>query len=365
MMNTTTERKTSPCRILSIQSHVVCGYVGNKAAVFPLQLLKHHVDVINCVQYTSMYIHEGEKMGASSLKKILDTLPLAQVTPGEDDFPGPLKEDAILDPFAPIDHKYLLSGYIGSADCLSELINFVRNQKQAKRSSDQQFMWFCDPVMGDNGKLYVPEEVMQIYKTNVVPLADIITPNQYELQWLCDSNVNSLHDAIKCCRDLHARGPRIVVVTSMAFPQSVQENGAHNGTEHGIQNGEQQQSGNHIACKGHAVNDSFPNQLTLLASERTEDGDRQFTIQFPKLDIYLGGTGDLMASMILDGLDKYEGQLDVACERALGILQVRHRLYNKHLVSLVSVFHLFDLCFGRELSKRQLSIKMRSGMKLT
>lgn len=285
-----------PCRILSIQSHVVRGYVGNKAAVFPLQFLGHHVDHINSVQFTSMYIHEGERLSGQSLRLMLDTLPLAQRTPAPEDHPGPLKDESLIDLTLPVDHRFLLTGYVGSATFLQEICRFVKNQKKIRQNlpNGGTFEWVCDPVMGDNGKPYVPEQVISMYKENVVPLADVVTPNQYELEWLCDHPVKSLGDAIKCCDLLHQRGPKIVVVTSIALPHDSDRS-------------------NGLASP----------ELILLASERVSNGDlRKFVIRFRQLDVYLGGTGDLMAAMVVDGLDRFDGRLDRACERAVAILQV-------------------------------------------
>lgn len=47
----------------------------------------------------------------------------------------------------------------------------------------------CDPVMGDNGEMYVPKELKEIYKKEIVPLADILTPNQFELEYVYMQNI--------------------------------------------------------------------------------------------------------------------------------------------------------------------------------
>lgn len=101
-------------------------------------------------------------------------------------------------------YSHLLTGYVGSASFLDEIVKLIPilKEKNPKLCFCKVFLflflfnlltricwWFyflwcpvCDPVMGDNGKLYVPKELVEIYKNKIVPLADILTPNQFELE---------------------------------------------------------------------------------------------------------------------------------------------------------------------------------------
>jgi pyridoxine kinase len=69
----------------------------------------------------------------------------------------------------------------------------------------------CDPVLGDNGRLYVPKELIPLYKDAIVPNVSLLTPNQFELQLLSGKSVNSIADGIEACRALHELGTESVV----------------------------------------------------------------------------------------------------------------------------------------------------------
>lgn len=69
----------------------------------------------------------------------------------------------------------------------------------------------CDPVLGDNGKLYVPEELVQAYKQHIIPLVHLLTPNQFELELLTGVNVTDMPSAQAACQQLHDAGVPSVV----------------------------------------------------------------------------------------------------------------------------------------------------------
>lgn len=77
-------------------------------------------------------------------------------------------------------YTHLLTGYIGSASFLKRVALLVTTLK----SKNPNLTYVCDPVMGDNGKMYVPETLKEIYKKEIVPLADVLTPNQFELEYI-------------------------------------------------------------------------------------------------------------------------------------------------------------------------------------
>jgi pyridoxine kinase len=128
-------------RVLSIQSHVVQGYVGNKSAVFPLQLLGMDVDIINSVQFsnhTGYEVFKGKRLVGDDLHELLDGMEINN-----------LLRDA---------HTHLLTGYIGSVSLLDAIVR-VYERIRAAQSHPERLVYVCDPVMGDLGKLYVPLEL--------------------------------------------------------------------------------------------------------------------------------------------------------------------------------------------------------------
>ena len=77
-------------------------------------------------------------------------------------------------------------------------------------------IYLCDPVMGDNGKLYVPKELVSIYREEVIRVADILTPNQFEAELLTGIKVTTEASALRAFDELHARGPKVIVLTRCA-----------------------------------------------------------------------------------------------------------------------------------------------------
>ncbi|XP_053310929.1 pyridoxal kinase isoform X2 [Spea bombifrons] len=168
----------SECRVLSIQSHVVRGYVGNKAAAFPLQVLGFEVDTINSVQFSNHtgYDHwKGQVLNAEELQEIYEGLKLNQVTR----------------------YDYVLTGYTRDSSFLARVVDIVQELKQ----KNPQLVYACDPVLGDKwngeGSMYVPEELLPVYKDLVVPVADIITPNQFEAELLTGRKIHTQEDAVQ------------------------------------------------------------------------------------------------------------------------------------------------------------------------
>lgn len=180
-------------RVLSIQSHVVHGYVGNKSAVFPLQVLGFEVDNINSVQFSN---HTGYTNGFKG--QVLNEQELAEV------FSGLVDNDL---------HKqytHLLTGYVGNPTFLREIANILKTL----RSVNPALIYVCDPVMGDDGVMYVPKELLPIYRDEIVPLSDIVTPNQYEVELLTGKSVSSEQDAWDAIEWFHNKGVKTVAISS-------------------------------------------------------------------------------------------------------------------------------------------------------
>ncbi|KAF3430144.1 hypothetical protein E2986_02491 [Frieseomelitta varia] len=221
-------------RILSIQSHVVSGYVGNKSAVFPLQLLGFEVDAINSVQlsnHTGYKVFKGQVLNDKDLEELINGLVENNLN----------------------NYTHLITGYVGSASFLKKITEVIRTLKQKNPS----LIYVCDPVMGDNGKMYVPEALKEIYRKEIVPLADIVVPNQFELELLSNTKINTMSELQNALKELHKIGPQTVAVSS---------------TE---------------------MND----KLTAIVS--TSKDNKLIKIDIPKIPANFTGSGDLFAALFL------------------------------------------------------------------
>lgn len=180
--------------ILSIQSHVAYGHVGNASAVFPLQRLGFEVWPIHTVQFSNHVGYpdwEGMVFSAEHIRQVVEGI----------------ERRGVLGSCAAV-----LSGYMGDA-ALAEAILYA---VERVRAANPQAIYTCDPVMGDIGiGLYVTEGIPEEMRGRAVPAADLITPNQFELELLADRPIHSLDDAIAAGRKVAATGPRVVLVTSL------------------------------------------------------------------------------------------------------------------------------------------------------
>ena len=180
--------------ILSIQSHVVYGYAGNTAAVFPLQRLGFEVWAVNTVEFSN---HTGYK---SWRGKVLDAELVEDLVTGIEERGALPRCQAVL------------SGYLGAV----EVVQAVKKAVQKVRSVNQKALYCCDPVMGDVGRgIYVKPEIPDMIQHELISLADIVTPNQFELETLTGIGIRSIDDALHAISILHDKGPSIVLVTSI------------------------------------------------------------------------------------------------------------------------------------------------------
>ena len=179
--------------VLSIQSHVVYGYAGNSAAVFPLQRLGHEVWAINTVEFsnhTGYGAWRGKVLGADLVQDLVKGL----------------EERGVLGRCSAV-----LSGYLGDASVGMAVIDAVKKVKRENPAA----LYCCDPVMGDIGRgFYVKPDIPAIFKNELIPHADIVCPNQFELEALTGINIDSIEVAIKAIKMLHEMGHSIVLVTS-------------------------------------------------------------------------------------------------------------------------------------------------------
>lgn len=222
--------------LISIQSHVAYGHVGNSAAVFPLQRMGVEVWPIHTVQFSN---HTGY---GDSKGQVFDADLIRDVVAGIE-ARGVLSEcDGVL------------SGYMGDAEIGAAILDCVATVRRANPSA----RYCCDPVIGDVDKgVFVRKGVPDFIKKKALPLADIVTPNQFELDYISGRGSKTLaaaRDAIKAVHDL---GPRAVLVTSLHTDETPE---------------------------GH---------LDMLASDETG----LFRLRTPKLEVVASGAGDAIAAL--------------------------------------------------------------------
>ncbi|XP_039539221.1 pyridoxal (pyridoxine, vitamin B6) kinase a [Pimephales promelas] len=255
------------CRVLSVQSHVVRGYVGNKSASFPLQVLGFEVDTINSVQFSNHtgYEHwKGQVMTADELHVLYEGIKLNNVN----------------------HYDYVLTGYSRDDSFLETVVNIVQELKRANPS----LVYVCDPVLGDNGAMYVPENMLPVYRDKVVPIADIITPNQFEAQLLTGRSISSEKDAVEVMNLLHSMGPDTVVITSSDLPSPL-------GDQYLVALGSQKR----VRADGSMVT-------------------QQIRMDIPRVDAVFVGTGDLFAAMLLAWTHHHPNDLKTACEKTISVM---------------------------------------------
>ncbi|HET8961460.1 pyridoxal kinase PdxY [Nocardioides sp.] len=184
-------------KFLSIQSSVAYGHVGNSAAVFPLQRLGHEVWPVATVVFSN---HTGYGAWRGPLLPPGD---VADVITG-------IEERGVL---GQIDG--VLSGYQGSAEIADVILDAVARV----RAANPRASYTCDPVMGnaDSG-CFVHPDIPPVLRARVVPEADVITPNQFELGFLTGTEPQTLEEILASADLALEMGPRTVLVTSVQRP---------------------------------------------------------------------------------------------------------------------------------------------------
>ena len=240
--------------LISIQSHVAYGHVGNSAAVFALQRLGVEVWPIHTVQFsnhTGYGTWQGRVFDAGLIRDLAAGLEARGVL-GECDG--------------------VLSGYIGSPEIGAAILDCVATARRANPAAH----YYCDPVIGDVGKgVFVREGVEAFMREKAMRFADIVTPNHFELGRLTGRESRTLVQAREAVKALHDLGPRTVLVTSLC------------------------------------VDDTPADAVDLLASD--EAG--QFRLRTPKLDVAANGAGDAIAAMFCAHYLR-SGRIDEAVSRA-------------------------------------------------
>jgi pyridoxine kinase len=180
--------------ILSIQSAVAYGHVGNSAAVFPLQRLGHEVWPVDTVQLSN---HTGY---GSVRGRAWDAAAIADVIRGIGERGALTQCDAVL------------SGYLGEVALGEAVLEAVAATKAANPAA----LYCCDPVIGDDHSgVFVRPGLAEFFRDRAIPAADILTPNRFELALLAGCEVRRVEDALAATAMLRARGPRLVLATSL------------------------------------------------------------------------------------------------------------------------------------------------------
>lgn len=184
-------------KILSIQSHVAYGHVGNSAAVFPLQRRGHDVWPVHTVNFSN---HTGYGAWGGPLIAPDD---VRAVIGGIEDRGVLGQVDAVL------------SGYQGGAGIADVIIDAVDRVKAANPAAT----YTCDPVMGNaKSGCFVHPDIPVLIREKVIPKADIITPNQFELGFLTHTEPDSWESTLASADRAMSMGPSTVLVTSVERP---------------------------------------------------------------------------------------------------------------------------------------------------
>ena len=222
--------------LISIQSHVVYGHVGNSAAVFPLQRMGVEVWPIHTVQFSNHTGYDGHKGEVFKPKLIRDIV-------------SGLEAQGVLGSCDGV-----ISGYVGSAMLGNAILDAVATVKCANPSA----RYCCDPVIGDDRKgVFVKKGIPEFFKKKALPVADIITPNHFELNYLSGKKSKTLNDALQAVEAVRKIGPRTVLVTSLHTDETPED------------------------------------AIDMLAC----DDDAQYLLRTPKLELVANGAGDAIAAL--------------------------------------------------------------------
>ncbi len=227
-----------PNTILSIQSSVAYGHVGNSAATFPLMRLGIEVWPVITVHFSN---HTGYGAWRGPLLAASD---IAEVITGIDERGVLPQVDAVL------------SGYQGAQEVGAEVLKAVELVKQRNPKA----VYCCDPVIGDVGRgIYVRPGIPEFMRDKVVPAAQIVTPNHFELDFLTGRTTTTLAEVLDAADALRHSGPQTVLVTSTV------------------------------------LGEADADQITMIAV--TAEG--AWSVSTPRLERTFTGSGDLTAALFL------------------------------------------------------------------
>jgi pyridoxine kinase len=255
--------------VISIQSQVAWGHVGNSAAVFPMQM--HGIDVI-AVPTTLL----SNRPGYPTLRgRVLEAPLVADLLQGIEER-GAVESSAMI-----------LSGYLGSAEIAASVADFVARAK----ARNPALRYACDPVLGDRDRgLFVRADIPPLMRDRLVPLADILIPNHFELELLCGAMATTRPATIDQVIALahQASGRATVVVTSAELADTPQD------------------------------------EIETVAVETSSKG-RAWRVRTPKLPISPSGTGDLFGGLFVSARVAGKSTPDALSHAASAIFAVLER----------------------------------------
>ena len=244
--------------VLSVQSRVAYGHVGNAASVFPLQRLGIEAWALDTVAFSNHTGHgkwRGSAVAAAEIAVLFEGIAALGVLP---------QIDAVL------------SGYLGSAATGPVLLDIVERVRRANPKA----LFCCDPVIGDiDTGPYVTDGIAEFFRDEALKLADIATPNRFELEYLTGAAIAGVSDAADAAATLRARGPGIVLLTSL---------------------------------------DADPDCLTMMAV----GPDGAWAVETPRLPVTLNGCGDVTAALFLAHLLRGADLADALASTAAAIFAV-------------------------------------------
>ena len=238
--------------VLSVQSRVAYGHVGNAASIFPLQLLGVEAWALDTVAFSNHTGHgrwRGSVVAAGEVASVFEGIADLGVLP---------QLDAVL------------SGYLGAAETGPVLLDIVSRVKAA----NPRALYCVDPVIGDvDTGPYVTAGIAEFFRDRALPAADIATPNRFELEFLTGRPAGSLAEATAAAEKLRSLGPAVVLVTSLDF---------------------------------------LPGRMVMLAA----GPDGVWVVETPRLPVILNGCGDVTAALFLGRIVRGENLPDALAETA-------------------------------------------------
>jgi pyridoxine kinase len=269
--------------VLSVQSRVAYGHVGNAASVFPLQRLGIEAWALDTVAFSNHTGHgqwRGSVVPAAQIATLFEGIAALGVLP---------RIDAVL------------SGYLGDAATGPVLLDIVGQVRKANPAA----LFCCDPVIGDvDTGSYVAEGIAEFFRDRALALADIVTPNRFELEYLTGRNIASLAEAGEAAAALRGLGPGIVLVTSL-------ECGAE--------------------------------RIAMLAA----GPDGAWAVETPRLPVMLNGCGDVTAALFLARLlggESLPDALALTAASIYAVIETTMRLERYELALVAAQDELISPC---------------------
>jgi pyridoxine kinase len=264
--------------IISIQSHVAYGHVGNASAVFPMQRLGVEVWPIHTVQFSN-HTGYGDWTGRVFDGQMIDEL-----------VDGMARRGALGR------CNGILSGYMGSADIGEAILSAVGRV----RTESLDAAYCCDPVIGDIGRgIFVRPGIPEFMRDKAVPAASVVTPNQFELDYLTGLPSGTTSQAKTAIAALRALGPKIALVTSLHTQETPDDS------------------------------------IDMVAA----DDEGLWRVRTPKLDINVNGAGDAIAALFFVHVLRTGSAaeaLGLAASSVYGLLKRTHEAGSRELLSVAA-----------------------------